>query len=123
MAPSQSTLHDLGNDKKSPAKTVPLPLVPIDHKAPACNECQEFTLKLDPTNANSPSTSSRCATSRELRMHASILAWQDDINHVIAGLGVNQPTPMYVLYTQCMHGIAKSTFEMAVHLLQHCLQS
>jgi hypothetical protein len=30
MVPSQSTLHDLGNKKKSPAKTIPLPLVPID---------------------------------------------------------------------------------------------
>jgi hypothetical protein len=114
MVPSQSTLHDLGNDKKSPAKTVPLPLVPIDCKAPACNECQEFTLKSDPTNANSAEYKFHMCYLKGTEDACSILAWEDDINHVIAGLGVNQPTPMYVLYTQCMHGIAKSTFEMAV---------
>jgi hypothetical protein len=52
MVPSQSTLHDLGNEKKN-TNPIPLPLVPIDRKAPACNECQEFTLKMDPANANS----------------------------------------------------------------------
>jgi hypothetical protein len=39
----------------------------------------------------------------------------DDINRVITRLGINQPTPSYMLYTLCMCGIAKSTFGLAVH--------
>jgi hypothetical protein len=64
-----------------------------------------------------PSTSSRCATSRELRMHAlSLLGKMMSI----------MPLPDWVLSTplQCMcstlsavHGVAKSTFEMGVHML------
>jgi hypothetical protein len=52
MVPSQSTLHDSGNEKKN-NDHIPLPLVPIDRKAPARDECQEFTLKMDPADANS----------------------------------------------------------------------
>jgi hypothetical protein len=44
----------------------------------------------------------------------SILAWEDDVNHSLAGLGIVNPTPMYVLYTQCLRRVAKSTFEMGV---------
>jgi hypothetical protein len=83
-------------------KTVPLPLVPINCKAPAHNECQEFTLKSDPTNADSAKYKYQMCYLKGTEDVCAILAWQDDINHVIAGLGVNQFTPMYVLYTQCM---------------------
>ena len=116
MAPSQSTLCDLGNNKKSPAKTIPLPLVPIDCKAPACNECQEFTLKTDPANANSTEYKFHMRYLKGTEDARGILAWVDDINRVITGLGVDQPLPAYTLYTpQCMHGTALSTFEMTVH--------
>jgi hypothetical protein len=100
MVPSQSTLCDSGNDKKSPDKTVPLSLVPIDHKPPAHNECQEFTLKSDPTNTNSANYKFHiCYLKGTEDVHA-ILAWQDDINHFIARLGVNQPTSnVYALHS------------------------
>ena len=51
MAPSQSTLHDLGNEKNN-NDPIPLPLVPVDRKPPARNECQEFTLKMDPADTS-----------------------------------------------------------------------
>jgi hypothetical protein len=116
MVPSQSTLCDLGNEKKN-NDPIPLPLVPIDRKPPAHNECQEFTLKTDPADANS--------TEYKFHMHylkgtedtCSIIAWVDDINHVIARLGVNQPVPANTLYTQCMHGTALSTFKTTVRRL------
>jgi hypothetical protein len=117
MAPSQSTLHDLGNNKKSPSETAPLPLIPLDQKAPHCNECIEFTLKLDPTNANSSEYKFQmCYLNGTEDMH-SILAWEDDINHVMARMGIVNATPMYVLYTQCMHRTAKSTFKSGIHML------
>ena len=115
MVPSESTLCDLGNNKKSPAETEPLPLVPIDCKAPHHNECQGFTLKLDPANANSAEYKFQMHYLKGTEDACDILAWLDDANHAITGLGLTKATPMYVLYTQCMHSIAKSTFELAVH--------
>jgi hypothetical protein len=77
MAPSQSTLRDSGNEKKV-NDHIPLPLVPFDHKAPAHDECQEFSLKTDPTNGDS------AEYKFQMRMDArGILTWADDIRHVI----------------------------------------
>jgi hypothetical protein len=42
------------------------------------------------------------------------MAWVDDIQRVIAGLGITDPIPAYSLYTQCMRGTALSTFEAIV---------
>jgi hypothetical protein len=116
MVPSQSTLHDSGNDKKSPAeimpsgndkkspaKTVPLPLAPLDCKAPHCDECIEFTLKSDPTNSNSSEYKFQMCYLKGTEDVYSILARkEDDVNCAIARLGIVNPTPMYVLYTQCL---------------------
>jgi hypothetical protein len=44
----------------------------------------------------------------------SILTWADDIQHVITGLGITDPVPAYMLYTQCMCGTALSTFKVIV---------
>jgi hypothetical protein len=74
MAPSQSTLHDLGNEKKN-NDPIPLPLVPVDRKAPACDECQEFTLKTDPTDANSAEYKFHMRHLKGTKDAHGILAW------------------------------------------------
>jgi hypothetical protein len=113
MAPSQSTLHDLGNEKKV-NDHIPLPLVPFDHKAPAWDECQEFALKADPANLDSAEYKFQMRILKGSEDARGILTWADDIRHVISGLGITNPVPAYMLYTQCMHGTALSTFEVIV---------
>jgi hypothetical protein len=117
MAPSQSTLCDSGNEKKN-NDPIPLPLVPVDHKAPARDECQEFTLKTDPADADSAKYKFHMHHLKGTEDARGILAWVNDITRVIAGLGVTQPIPAYMLYTQCMRGTALSTFEVIV--CTHC---
>jgi hypothetical protein len=113
MAPSQSTLHDSGNEKKV-NDHIPLPLVPFDRKAPARDECQEFTLRMDPTDANSAEYKFHMRHLKGSEDARGILAWADDIRRVLHGLDVTLPVPAYTLYTQCMHGTALSTFEAIV---------
>jgi hypothetical protein len=115
MAPSQSTLRDSGNEKKVVTKDIPLPLVPLDRKAPARDECQEFALKADPANPTSPEYKFHMCHLKGTEDARGIMAWVDDIQRVIAGLGIADPIPAYSLYTQCMRGTALSTFEMIVH--------
>jgi hypothetical protein len=117
MAPSQSTLRDSGNKKKV-NDHIPLPLVPFDHKAPAQDECQEFTLKADPTNPDSAKYKFQMRILKGSEDARGILTWADDIQRVISGLGITNPIPAYTLYTQCMHGTALSTFEAIVRT--HC---
>jgi hypothetical protein len=114
MAPSQSTLRDSGNEKKVVTKDIPLPLVPLDRKAPARDECQEFALKADPANPASPEYKFHMRHLKGTEDARGIMAWVDDIQRVIAGLGIADPIPAYSLYTQCMRGTALSTFEMIV---------
>jgi hypothetical protein len=60
------------------------------------------------------SISSRYATSRELRMPTlSLLGKMTTIMSLLEWY----PTPMYVLYTQCLCGVAKSTFKNGVQML------
>ena len=99
MVPSQSILCDLGNKKKV-NNHIPLPLVPFDHKAPARDECQKFTLKMVPTDANSANYKFQMRILKGSEDAHSILAWgTDDISHVINKLGMDQPIPAYTLYT------------------------
>jgi hypothetical protein len=114
MAPSQSTLRDSGNEKKVGKNDIPLPLVPIDRKAPARDECQEFALKADPANPDSLEYKFHMRHLRGTEDARGIMAWVDDIQRVIAGLGITDPIPAYSLYTQCMRGTALSTFETIV---------
>jgi hypothetical protein len=114
MAPSQSTLRDSGNEKKVVTKDIPLPLVPLDRKAPARDECQEFALKADPANPASPEYKFHMRHLKGTEDARGIMAWVDDIQRVIAGLGIADPIPAYSLYTQCMRGTALSTFEAIV---------
>jgi hypothetical protein len=114
MAPSQSTLRDSGNEKKVVTKDIPLPLVPLDRKAPARDECQEFALKADPANPDSLEYKFHMRHLRGTEDARGIMAWVDDIQRVIAGLGIADPIPAYSLYTQCMRGTALSTFETIV---------
>jgi hypothetical protein len=101
MAPSQSTLHDSGNEKKV-NDHIPLPLVPFDRKAPARDECQEFALKADPTNPASAEYKFQMRILKGSEDTRGILTWADDIQRVITGLGITDPVPAYTLYTQCM---------------------
>jgi hypothetical protein len=114
MAPSQSTLRDSGNKKKVVTKDIPLPLVPLDRKAPARDECQEFALKADPANPASPEYKFHMRHLKGTEDARSIMAWVDDIQRVLSGLGIVDPIPAYSLYTQCMRGTALSTFETIV---------
>jgi hypothetical protein len=115
MAPSQSTLRDSGNEKKVGKNDIPLPLVPIDRKAPARDECQEFALKADPANPASPEYKFHMRHLKGTEDACSIMAWADDIQRVLSGLGITDSIPAYTLYTQCMRGTALSTFEALVH--------
>jgi hypothetical protein len=114
MAPSQSTLRDSGNKKKVGKNDIPLPLVPIDCKAPARDECQEFALKVDPANPASPEYKFHMRHLKGTEDARGIMAWVDDIQRVLSGLGIIDPIPAYSLYTQCMRGTALSTFEALV---------
>jgi hypothetical protein len=113
MAPSQSTLHDSGNEKKV-NDHITLPLVPFDRKAPARDECQEFALKVDPANPNSAKYKFQMCILKGTEDTCGILTWADDIRCVISGLGITDPVPAYTLYTQCMRGTALSTFKVIV---------
>jgi hypothetical protein len=118
MAPSQSTLHDLGNEKKVVTDHIPLPLVPSDRKAPARDECQEFALKADPTTPNLAEYKFHMHHLKGTEDTCGNMAWVDDIQRVFTGLGITDPIPSYMLYTQCMHGTALSTFKAIV--CTHC---
>jgi hypothetical protein len=114
MAPSQSTLRNSGNKKKVINNDIPLPLVPLDHKAPAWDECQEFALRADPTNHASAEYKFHMRHLKGTEDARGIMAWVDDIQRVISGLGITNPIPSYMLYTKCMRGTALSTFEAIV---------
>jgi hypothetical protein len=105
---------------------MPLPLIPLNCKAPHHDECIEFTLKSDPTKANSSKYKFQMHYLSGAEDMCSILTWEDDINPVIARMCVVNATLMYILYTQFMHGVAKSTFKTGVCMLtnathQDCL--
>jgi hypothetical protein len=124
MVPSQSTLHDLGNDKKSPAETAPLPLIPlIVRLLIAMNALSLLSSQILPMPTHL-STSSRCATSRELRMHA--LSLLGKMTSIMSLLEWALSTPLQCMsstLSACME-VAKSTFESgSLHVDQHCLQT
>jgi hypothetical protein len=121
MAPSQSTLCDSGNEKKV-NNHIPLPLVPFDRKAPAWDECQEFALKVDPTNPASAEYKFHMHHLKGSEDACGILTWANDIRRVLHSLDVTLPIPAYTLYTQCMRGTALSTFEARWQLRSACTQ-